>query len=36
LIIFDSPGNDTGSNSSLNAEWIRLKNAGNSSRSLTN
>jgi hypothetical protein len=35
-IYFDSPGSDTGSNSSLNAEWIRLKNTGNSGRSLTN
>jgi hypothetical protein len=35
-IYFDSPGSDTGSNSSLNAEWIRLKNTGPSGRSLTN
>jgi Lamin Tail Domain len=35
-IYFDSPGNDTGSNSSLNAEWITLKNTGNSSKSLGN
>jgi Lamin Tail Domain len=34
-IYFDSPGSDTGSNSSLNAEWIRLKNTGSSGRSLT-
>jgi hypothetical protein len=33
-IYFDSPGSDTGSNSSLNAEWIRLKNTGNSARQL--
>jgi hypothetical protein len=26
-IQYDSPGSDTGSNSSLNAEWIQLKNA---------
>jgi Lamin Tail Domain len=35
-IYFDSPGSDYGNNSSLNAEWIRLKNTGSSSRSLTN
>lgn len=34
-IYFDSPGSDGGSNSSLNAEWIRLKNTGSSRRSLT-
>jgi hypothetical protein len=34
-IFFDSPGNDTGSNSSLNAEWIRLKNTGSTARKLT-
>ena len=34
-IYFDSPGSDTGSNSSLNAEWIRLKNTGATGRSLT-
>jgi hypothetical protein len=33
-IYFDSPGADTGSNSSLNDEWIRLKNTGNGGRSL--
>jgi Lamin Tail Domain len=35
-IYYDSPGSDGGSNSSLNAEWIRLKNTGSSSRSLKN
>jgi lamin tail-like protein len=34
-IYFDSPGADTGSNSSLNAEWIRLRNTGFTNRSLT-
>jgi Lamin Tail Domain len=34
-IYFDSPGSDTGSNPSLNAEWIRLRNTGNRGRSLT-
>ena len=33
-IYFDSPGSDNGSNSSLNDEWIRLKNKGNSKKSL--
>src|SRR3954447_13783307 len=31
-INFDSPGADTGSNSSLNAEWVRLKNTGSSGK----
>lgn len=35
-IYFDPAGADTGSNSSLNAEWIRLKNTGTTGRSLTN
>lgn len=34
-IYFDSPGADTGSNSSLNAEWIRLKNTGSTGKFLT-
>jgi hypothetical protein len=34
-IYFDSPGSDTGSNSSLNAEWIRLKNTGSRGKYLT-
>jgi hypothetical protein len=33
-IYFDSPGSDFGSNRSLNAEWIRLKNTGNRAKSL--
>jgi hypothetical protein len=33
-IYYDSPGSDTGSNSSLNAEWVRIKNTGSSARSL--
>lgn len=33
-IYFDSPGTDTGSNSSLNDEWIRLENRGTASRSI--
>jgi hypothetical protein len=33
-IYFDSPGGDFGSNRSLNAEWIRLKNTGNRAKSL--
>lgn len=27
LVQFDSPGSDTGSNSSLNAEWVNIHNA---------
>jgi Lamin Tail Domain len=33
-INFDSPGRDTRSNASLNAEWIRLTNTGGSARQL--
>jgi hypothetical protein len=35
-IYYNSPGGDNRSNSSLNAEWIRLKNYCGTSRSLTN
>jgi hypothetical protein len=35
-IYYDSPGSDTGANSSLNAEWIQLKNGCSSGMSLTN
>ena len=31
---YDSPGSDTGSNKSLNAEWVRIKNAGSSGTKL--
>src|SRR6266508_857725 len=34
-IYYDSPGSDFGSNTSLNAEWIRLKNTGSRARYLT-
>ena len=34
-ISYDSPGSDRGSNSSLNAEWIRIKNTGSSAKALT-
>ncbi|HYS36130.1 MAG TPA: lamin tail domain-containing protein [Pseudonocardiaceae bacterium] len=34
-IYYNSPGSDTGSNSSLNAEWIQLHNRCSTSRSLT-
>jgi hypothetical protein len=34
-IFFDSPGSDTGSKSSLNAEWIRVKNTSSAGRFLT-
>jgi hypothetical protein len=33
-IRFDPPGRDTGSNSSLNAEWIRIKNTGSRPKQL--
>ena len=32
---YDSPGDDTGSNSSLNAEWARVTNYGAKARTLT-
>lgn len=32
---FDSPGSDTGSSSSLNAEYITLKNYGTTSKTIT-
>ena len=35
LIYYNSPGSDTGSNSSLNAEFVTLKNTGTTSRNLT-
>lgn len=34
-VYFDSPGSDTGSRSSLNAEWFQLKNRCTSAKSLT-
>jgi hypothetical protein len=34
-IYYNSPGTDTGSNSSLNAEWIQLRNRCSTSRSLS-
>jgi hypothetical protein len=33
-IYYDSPGSDNGSNASLNAEWIRLWNNGDTGRQL--
>src|SRR3954447_9765565 len=32
---YDSPGSDTGSNASLNAEWVRLHNYGSKAKVLT-
>lgn len=32
---YNSPGSDTGSNTSLNAEYVRLHNSGSTNRSLT-
>ncbi len=34
-IQYDSPGSDSGSNTSLNAEYVVIKNIGTTSRSLT-
>jgi P pilus assembly chaperone PapD len=34
-IYYDSPGTDTGSNSSLNAEYVRIKNTGTRRVTLT-
>jgi hypothetical protein len=34
-VYFDSPGSDTGSNTSLNAEWIKLHNRCSTNKSLT-
>ena len=34
-IQFDSPGNDNGSNTSLNNEWVRIENTGNNPVMLT-
>jgi hypothetical protein len=31
---YDPPGSDTGSNSSLNAEWVKIKNTGDKAKSL--
>lgn len=33
-VSYDSPGSDTGSNASLNAEWVAIKNNGNRARQL--
>lgn len=34
-IYFDSPGSDTGSNISLNAEWVRIKNFASTARTIS-
>ena len=34
-IYYDSPGSDTGGNSSLNAEYVTIKNTSSTTRSLT-
>jgi hypothetical protein len=31
---YDSPGSDSGSNSSLNAEWVKIKNNGSKGKTL--
>ncbi|WP_433324575.1 lamin tail domain-containing protein [Spirillospora sp. CA-294931] len=33
-VYFDSPGRDTGSNTSLNGEWVQLRNTGRTARQL--
>ncbi|MGP4047201.1 lamin tail domain-containing protein [Streptomyces sp. 2A115] len=35
-VYFDSPGSDTRSNTSLNAEWVQIKNTSSASISLKN
>jgi predicted secreted Zn-dependent protease len=35
FVYFDSPGSDTGSNTSLNAEYVTIKNTSSTARSLT-
>jgi hypothetical protein len=35
VIYYNSPGSDTGSNTSLNGEWIRLKNTDSINHTLT-
>ena len=34
-IYFDSPGSDSGSNKSLNAEWVKIKNVTHSRKTIT-
>src|SRR4051794_4712468 len=34
-IYYDSPGSDTGSNYSLNAEWVKLKNVTSTRKTIT-
>jgi Lamin Tail Domain len=34
-VTYDSPGDDTGSDTSLNKEWIRVTNAGTTTQTLT-
>jgi hypothetical protein len=34
-VYFDSPGSDSGSNTSLNAEYVRIKNFSSTNRSIT-
>jgi hypothetical protein len=35
-IYFDSPGSDTGSNASLTAEWVQIRNSTSTTKTLTN
>lgn len=34
-VYFDSPGADHGSNASVNAEWVRIKNNASHTKTLT-
>ena len=34
-IQYDSPGDDTGTNTSLNGEWVRVTNPGHTTKTLT-
>ncbi len=34
-VYYNSPGSDTGSNTSLNGEWVRIKNTASTSRTIT-
>src|SRR5438034_2400635 len=35
FVYYDSPGSDTGSNASLNAEYVKIKNTGSRAKVLT-
>jgi hypothetical protein len=35
FVYYDSPGSDTGSNTSLNGEYVKIKNTGSAAKVLT-